>query len=154
MKNWKIYLSRGACEEAYRKRVGGGLVFSLQWHVSRHKYELIPLQNGTRDFLFCISFIPYWRKAEDGDAIYRRLCTLSEEDKAKWYDIYGKHAGIALDELEIQTICYPTNCAIAQWIPSTVARVIIENKDELRCLVEPVPTLREAIAEFAAIMRA
>ncbi|KAK7063582.1 hypothetical protein R3P38DRAFT_5098 [Favolaschia claudopus] len=121
----------------------------------RYKYEIIPLYDGNvrQGYLFATSFFPYFEKHKDGDSIYQRLSSLSEEDQATWYDRYGKYADVPLTDCEKRTIPYYTHLAVASFLRSEVSRVISENKD-LWDLVEPIPTLQETIAQFAACVHA
>ncbi|KAK7026218.1 hypothetical protein R3P38DRAFT_2948331 [Favolaschia claudopus] len=150
-------IARGACDEQFRMKNGGNsdLVFALMWHVERYKYEIIPLYDGNvrQEYLFATSFFPYVKKHKDGDSIYQRLSSLSEEDQATWYERYGKYADVPLTDCEKRTICYPTHVAVASFLRSEVSRVISENKD-LWDLVEPIPTLQETMAQFAAYVNA
>ncbi|KAK7026227.1 hypothetical protein R3P38DRAFT_2948415 [Favolaschia claudopus] len=140
-------------------RGNSDLVFALMWHVERYKYEIIPLYDGNvrQEYLFATSFFPYVKKHKDGDSIYQRLSSLSEEDQATWYERtrrhtpskrYGKYADVPLTDCEKRTICYPTHVAVASFLRSEVSRVISRNRD-LWDLVEPIPTLQESTSLYS-----
>ncbi|KAJ6528029.1 hypothetical protein B0H19DRAFT_1274835 [Mycena capillaripes] len=135
-------ISLRVCDEDFLVDYGGDPVLVLKWRVSDHNYELIPLENGNLagPHLFAISFFPYLKEAAPSDKLFSRLCSLSDEQKNTWHDLYGKHTDMALKDHEPFTMRYPTNGAAAHFLGQELQHVINANKELWEFLV-PLPSL-------------
>ncbi|KAJ7730041.1 hypothetical protein B0H14DRAFT_3897203 [Mycena olivaceomarginata] len=134
-------ISYSACDANFRSRYGNA-VFALKWHVGKHKYEIFPLKSGDRTglHLFAISFFPYLKDTSADEERFRRLGSLSAEQKDAWYELYGKHTGVALEDLNVHTMRYPTSGACATFLGDELQAVINANKELWEFLV-PVALL-------------
>ncbi|KAJ6463482.1 hypothetical protein C8R45DRAFT_1025920 [Mycena sanguinolenta] len=143
-------ISRAVCDDAFCKKNPGGPVFALKWFIGRYRYELLPIDNGNDSMphLFAISFFPYLKDATSSDALFSRLSSPSEEEKKMWFERFGQHTGIKLEDLEMYTMLYPTFGAIESFVISQVQQVI-NSREELWHFLVPLPSRSAATSKTA-----
>ncbi|KAJ7700245.1 hypothetical protein B0H14DRAFT_3904371 [Mycena olivaceomarginata] len=101
-----------------------GPLFALKWRISDYNYELIPIKYGDLT----------------GTHIFARLCSWPREGRdALWYEAFGKHGGVALEECEMFTMRYPTNGAVADFLAAELEAAVTRNRELWKFLVPFTP---------------
>ena len=91
-------MARKACTPDFIKKYSN-LVLALRWHVGEHRYEIL-CDFDAKEYIFAVDFFPAVRGSQGSP-------DLKDEQKRTWYELYGRHTGLKLEDYKQSMMPYP-----------------------------------------------
>ncbi|KAJ7211315.1 hypothetical protein GGX14DRAFT_565188 [Mycena pura] len=135
-------MAHKACTPDFIKKYSNQLVLALRWHVGEHRYEIL-CDFDANEYFFAVDFFPAVRGRQGSP-------DLKDEQKQAWYELYGRHTGLQLEDYKQSMMPYPLGGRTAEFLQDLLQEVIVERN--LGHLLEPAPP-NSTLAELIEIAR-